>query len=282
MLNPTRPLDNFPLMRTQCVEQVRHMLAKMTYAKPMLEPKSGVRALDVAWNYYQFANSGLGYGAYGAAVNLGLPESDFFLQIFPIKGKGELLSSKTSVSWALHSSAAVSSNIGYRANYDMDYEHLILRINAEALRKKLAVMTAATISAPVVVDPAPDFAQPAARILRDYFMVLVGELSAATAPLPEWAQAETEQLLMVMFLCGNRHNYSYLLAQPPPGVASWQVRRAEEYIEANWDRPVTLEDLAAVTGVSTFSLFRSFKKSRGYTPMQFANLVRWRLKSKRS
>jgi hypothetical protein len=241
---------------------------------------SHVRTLDVSWNYYQLADVGLGYGAYGAAVNLGIPESDFFLQLFPIKGKGELQSGKTTVSLLPEGGAAVSSTIGYNANYSADYEHLILLINAEALRKKLAAMTGAAIHDPLVVDPAPDFMQPAARILRDYFMLLVGELSAAASPLPEWALAETEQLMMVMFLCGNRHNYNHLLDRTLPDVAPWQVCRAEEYIEANWNQPIRLEDLAAVAGVSALSLFRSFKQSRGYTPMQFANQVRWRQKRK--
>jgi transcriptional regulator GlxA family with amidase domain len=58
------------------------------------------------------------------------------------------------------------------------------------------------------------------------------------------------------------------------GAAPWQVRRAESYIEANWDQPVSIERLAAVTGVSTRSLFRTFKQSRGYTPQEFARSVR--------
>ena len=40
--------------------------------------------------------------------------------------------------------------------------------------------------------------------------------------------------------------------------------------------PITLEDLAQVSGVSAFSLFRSFKGSRGLSPMEFVNQVRLR------
>jgi AraC-like DNA-binding protein len=79
-----------------------------------------------------------------------------------------------------------------------------------------------------------------------------------------------------MFLHANRHNYRHLLEQEPPGAAPSQVRRAEEYIAANWNRPIGLETLAAVTGVSASSLSRSFRKSRGYTPLQFAKQVRLR------
>jgi AraC-like DNA-binding protein len=99
-------------------------------------------------------------------------------------------------------------------------------------------------------------------------------LSTAEASLPPWWKVQTEQLLMTMFLCAHRHNYSHLMDDDPPEAAPWQVRRVEEYIETNWHGPITLEDLADVAGVSAFSLFRSFKKVRGYSPLEFAARVR--------
>ena len=81
---------------------------------------------------------------------------------------------------------------------------------------------------------------------------------------------------MVMFLQANRHNYSQLLEQKPRHCASLQVDRAEAYIEANWRRAITLESLAEISGVSAFSLFRSFKNNRGYSPMEFLRRVRLR------
>ena len=86
-----------------------------------------------------------------------------------------------------------------------------------------------------------------------------------------------------MFLHANRHNHSHLLERSAPDASARLVRRVEEYIEANWQRPITLEGLVALTGVSALSLFQSFKKYRGYSPMKFGaeirdrkrNLQRW-------
>jgi len=50
----------------------------------------------------------------------------------------------------------------------------------------------------------------------------------------------------------------------------WQVKRVEEYIEANLDAPFNIEQIAELTGISTRSIYRAFKRSRGYSPMQFA------------
>jgi AraC-like DNA-binding protein len=51
---------------------------------------------------------------------------------------------------------------------------------------------------------------------------------------------------------------------------------AEEYIVANAQRDIRLEELADVTGVSILSLFAAFKKYRGYTPLEFIALARSR------
>jgi transcriptional regulator GlxA family with amidase domain len=79
---------------------------------------------------------------------------------------------------------------------------------------------------------------------------------------------------MVSFLCNNPHNYSAFLDNRVRPLASSQVRRAEEYILAYWDRPITIETLAQVTSASARSLFREFKRCWGQSPMAFVKQVR--------
>lgn len=59
-----------------------------------------------------------------------------------------------------------------------------------------------------------------------------------------------------------------ILGEQPP-VAPGLVRRAEEYLEAHAEGPITISDLVRHFGCSRKSLFRAFRKFRGYTPMQF-------------
>ena len=60
----------------------------------------------------------------------------------------------------------------------------------------------------------------------------------------------------------------------PLGNSPREVRQAEEYIEANWNQPIRIEDLVAITNFSARSLFNSFRKTRGYSPMTFAKPLR--------
>ena len=67
--------------------------------------------------------------------------------------------------------------------------------------------------------------------------------------------------------------------QPPaqPGrqqPITWQVRRAEEYIETHWNQPITIASLARATAASARSIFYHFKNSRGQSPMSFLKQVR--------
>jgi len=66
-----------------------------------------------------------------------------------------------------------------------------------------------------------------------------------------------------------------LMAEPqrrPP--TTWQVRRAEEYIETHWNEPITIASLARATAASARSIFYHFKTSRGQSPMSFLKQVR--------
>jgi AraC-like DNA-binding protein len=105
---------------------------------------------------------------------------------------------------------------------------------------------------------------------------VVRELDRVDAPLPDLVLAELEQTLVVSYLNCNLHNYSHLLEDTVRSVAPWQVRLAEEYIEQNWDQPVTVEALAHVANAGIRTLFFTFKKSRGVSPMVFVRQVRLR------
>lgn len=275
MLNSSRPLDIFPFIRSRKIEEAREAYANI-YGKPTITSARGVKLLDVSINACQLQDTGLYYGAYGAAVHLEFPESNFFVQFFPTRGKGALISDKASASLTAGATVAVSSNMSYQANYDADYEHFFLKIDGQALTRKLTAMTGGTVSEPLRLELQQDPTSLAAKMLHQYIPLLADTLSGAHPPFPDWWIVQTEQFLMTLFLSGNRHNYSHLLEQCALDAAPWQVRRAEEYIEANWQQFITLEDLAALTGMSEFGLFRSFKWHRGYSPLEFIAQMRSR------
>lgn len=272
--NPSlTPLHNFPLIRSRNVEEIRGNFARICM-KRTLKPRGRVEGFDATINACELQHIGFCYAAYGIALELDFPPTGFFCQLFPIRGKGEIVFGRTSVAVSEGASAVISSEMPHKTSISGDYEHLVLRINERALTEKLVALTGATIGEPLRMNVSQNPKHPAAQMLRQYLPLLVGTLSEAVPPFPAWWIAQTEQLLMTLFLCGHRHNYSHLLEPDMPNAALWQVRQAEEYIEANAQRAVSSEELAQVTGVSYFNLFGAFRKLRGYSPLEFLSQVR--------
>lgn len=270
-MRSTRPLDRFPLVHTQNAEEMCAALERV-YAKPTLTGRT--KKIDATLNLYQLKDIALGYTKYGIGMRLAYPESNVTLQTFPMRGKGEVAVNKTVSPLDSRHGITVSPGVNFAVKLSADYEHFILLINLRALAAKLAAIAGVPIREPLEFHPFRDDALPAAKALRNHFLSLVDCMGASDVPPPKLALMEFEQAMLVMFLHGNRHNYTDLLQQTPPESAPWQVRRAEEYIEANARRAITLEELAEVTGVSVLSLFRSFRQSRGYSPLEFATRLR--------
>lgn len=273
MMNSSKPLDKFPLARTTDPDVVRAALARV-YAAPVLQLRRGTKALNARLNERRLQNVTLAYGCYGGAVTLDFPAVNCFVHLLPFSGGAEITCRGQSWSAAANG-ATISPEAGYRASYSADYQGILLKLDTAAVTRKLAAMTGATVNQPLRISLQPNRTQ-SAQLLRRYLPLLVDMLGDATSPLPPWWVAQTEQLLMAMFLCGHRHNYSHLLEQEALDSAPWQVRRAEDYIEAHCHEPITLENLAEITGVSAFSLFRCFRRTRGYSPFDFAYQARLR------
>lgn len=268
-----RPLDAFPLVRTQSIEELRAALARI-YVKPLLDPVERDRTLQAIQNHCQLQHIGVSYGSYGIGVRFRFTEPRITSQIFPIRGKAEVLVDGTPAAIDPDRSAVIGANA---STFDMvsnaKYERLILLVDDAALTMKLAALVGNPVYTSPRFHPEQNFTQPSAHILRANFMFLVSQLNAGTL-FPPLVLAEFEQMLMVTFLHANRHDYSHLLERVPSDAALQQVRRAEEFIEANWNKPMNLEAIAAATEVSVRSLFRYFRRSRGYSPMEFLKRVR--------
>ena len=268
------PLDNFPVLRSRDVEEVRHVIASL-YTRPDLTPTNDRESFDTVINNCCLRTIELSYARYGAAVDFRFPGSDCVVLLLPVRGRGEINFGSLSVQVKPSTATVIPAAAeGHRSRYSGDHACLILRVRLPALAEKLAAITGAAIDQPLQIYRVQEPGRPAALMLQRYLPLLVDTVSAARESFPDWWMAQTEQLVMTLLLCGYRHNYSRLLDRDVPDAAPLQVRLAEEHIEVNCRRAITLEELAEVSGVSAFSLFRAFRKFRGYTPLEFAAQMR--------
>lgn len=270
------PLGRFSAVRTRDVGELRQRLSGLFSVRSLDIGRGAQQDFEGHLNHYELPDVGLSFARYGSSIEASLSHGDFYLQGFPLRGDGSFVAdgSETIVSRRRGLVTGVGAEV--RLRYSPDFEHLIVRIKPQALIKKLSGLIGRPVDPPltIVTDVAPDSQAAAAQFRLLEFVI--GELDRDDASLPPLVLAELEQALLVAFLCSNRHNYSDLLNEQPLSPAPWQVRRVEEYIQQNWDQPLTIEAMAMVANASVRSLFYAFKKSRGVSPMTFVRQVRMR------
>jgi AraC-like DNA-binding protein len=227
-------------------------------------------------NYRSFSNISLMYGAYSAAFAARMGPYESFVQGFPMSGYGEHRVGRTLAVAApgIISNTIISPGESAELNYKTTFDHLVLSIKPAPLLHKLEAMIGSPTSVPLTFIKRASYNRPEAHALRRLVLFLAEESSGESPQASPLVLAELEQAVMVAFLCNNESNFSPTLKGEPKASAPWQVRRAEEYIAAHWDQPITIEALAVATDVSARSLFHSFRRARGYSPMALVKQIR--------
>jgi len=266
----SKPLDSFPIIRSRNIEEIRQAFIQSYDARRLNLPRDA-EGFEFRANHWQSQNIALTYLS-GAPFELEFPSANFFRQAF-VRGGADIRFDGIERQVTNQVSCVLPPEALVTAAYAPGFEHFGLRIKADCLLSKLAALIGATPWRELQFDQTMRADNAAIGNLRRTLMFFAAELERAT---PALAIAELEQALIVSFICSNRHNYSAFLDNNARPVGSWQVRRAEEYIEAHWNQPMTIEELARVTSAGARSIFYQFKKDRGQSPMAFVKQVRLR------
>lgn len=266
------PSSTHDVLRTRAVDELQEGLRK-----------AGAQLLDVAtsdaidgefvlcrahWRNVDFA-----FCQYAAATRVRYPAKPFVIQQFCLGGSVETVYSDAKISVTPDTSCIIAPMESADVITEAGARQLILQIDAEALARKRSALIGTSPDAPLLLQRSTRLDAPGMQPFHRFVQYVITELQAETT-LPEVVTAELEQAIMVYFLLANHRDFHELLERQSPKAAPWQVRMAEQYIEANWDQPITLEILAAASGTSTRSLLHQFRHSRGYSPMAFAKRVR--------
>ncbi|WP_028671053.1 helix-turn-helix domain-containing protein [Saccharospirillum impatiens] len=110
-----------------------------------------------------------------------------------------------------------------------------------------------------------DFAQDA--LLTQLFCTTLSQ-SNWQDPLDQLALDSATQTALIHTL---RHYSQRQLPtlRPTGGLPGWQLKRVVEFIEQHVSQPLTLTDMADVTGLSDYHFARMFKQATGYPPHRY-------------
>jgi AraC-like DNA-binding protein len=160
--------------------------------------------------------------------------------------------------------------------YPAEFEVVSVFMKPDALSNTLAGLIGAPLGKKLELDKSNYDWRPEPPMIRGLAGFMIAELDREQGDVSPLVLAELEQAILVAFLCGTGHNYARLLDGRPRGLAPPQVRLVEEYIEAHWNQPVSIEGLAVAANASARSVFHAFREFRGYSPMNFLKRERLR------
>ncbi len=229
--------------------------------------------LDALANRCQLQDTALTYGRHGTRVRIQIPDHHAYSLLCSFNGSATACARGTQVQIAGDHALMVSAGESVDLDYGTEFEQLVLNVAPGSLVAKLEALTGESARGHLIFKGAVDFRRPAAQTLRQLFMLLLRQADEYAIDRRPPNLAELEQAVIVSLLMATESNFSQLLSRRLE-TAPMHVRRAEAYIESNWDQPLTIEALALVTGVSARSLFHSFRKARGYSPMDFVKRIR--------
>ena len=272
---PVNLLQRFPVFRTSDPEEFRHALLTR-YGAIDAEIKSSSEGLKARGSLVQLQSIGLIYGKGNAAARADFPEGDRFRLFSAMTGKGHTTVGKHAIALDADQCCIISPGRKVTLASEGGHEWFNLRIDSGSFERKLAYLLGAKPNGRLEFEPAVDMKAPRFQQLWRLIHFFAGQIDASSDPLLGLVLRELEQTILVAFLTANRHSFSHLLEREPKDTLPSHVRRAEDFIEAHWDQPITIEKLVEATGVGARAIFRAFQQTRGYSPMAFARTVRLR------
>ena len=280
MLDQPLPLHRFPLVDTRNPGEFRDLSVNVFgvhgFDLPRTNQHNGCRrqgAFRATMNWVWLKHIDLGLMKFNTALGYRV-DPGVVRQQFPLSGSARTTIGGRPLAIDSASTCVVPAGVDTRHDYAGEYSELRLRIQEAALRSKLGAMTGMSPAGELSFEAQSANHSPAVTRLRRLIDHLVVELDRKEDAIPDQAIAQYEQSLIVCFLFANRHNFSHLLERQQPRLAAAQVRRAEEFIEANASLPIAIEALSAVTGAGTLSLSGAFKRARGMSPVAFLKHIR--------
>lgn len=267
------PLSNYPVLHSSDPELIRDRLFG-AFGVSLFDIGKANTAFALNFNHLQMRGLSLSYNDHCGDVSLGYGEASFVRQLFSIEGVARYSSARqageiTPGSWSpiLHAQEPL------RIDFLSGYRQLGLRIEFDALLRNLSALLGQDVGRELVFDET-SVRQPAMEALRQRVFSFATDYNERGAYFSDLAAAEVERMIIMKFLMCHRHNYTHLLLREPLPASSTAVKAVEEFIEANWDKPLDIETMVAVAKVSARTLFRQFKHARGYSPADFAKRIR--------
>lgn len=263
-------LQSYPELRTRNRDVVEAALKAIGYST-RVELPAGSSTDEFIVHKAAFKEVGLSFIRYDSPVRIEVNPSNDILIGFQIRKVSEVaLHGQVIENTVSDAGCLIPNQSPWSVRNPRGYQVLMLRVATESLRRKLSALLGTDR---VRLDLRQPSAAGVDRVLREASLNFASELDVVDRTfLPALVANSTEDICNRMLTCLSEQ---YLEAERSPAAPSAvQIGRVEQYIVANYAKPLTVETLAEISGVSARSVFRHFRSRYDCTPHQYLERIR--------
>lgn len=265
MLSENAPLQGHRLVDTRSVEEARDAIGRIFcphFLNPAERRPAGFRARHHCVPQPGYS---INFVSYGATVDIDPGElSRFFLLQIPLKGSARVrCGTSVAETVAGRTASVLSPTLATRMTWGEGCEKLIVLIEREAMERQFHALVGRK-TASIEFDAGLDLTSAAGQALLRH-VEMTRAAAEQGASMPEAYRVMLRDGLTTLLLAGFAHSASHGLVAPAPAALPASVRRAEEFMRQNVDRPISSADIAAHAGASLRSLQDAFRRGLGTT-----------------
>jgi AraC-like DNA-binding protein len=267
-MNAALPLTKFQRFVTEDLEFVRGAMTA-AYCRHGIWTSERQPRIAARHNQADLGAISLNFLTYGVRLTVDVPElPDFFLIDFPIAGAMNYQVRAREFSCSAGQCSIVSPGSYLRSEWLRESQLITMKIDRRAVERVLAQMLDRSLTKSICFEPMLDCTQGTGasfRALVDFLIAEVDHIDAIRhAPL--WSR-QLQRTVISGLLATQRHTYSTELEALCSTASPKCVRRAEAFIRENLTNAISIEDIVAAIGVPERTLFATYKKFRGMSPM---------------
>ena len=266
------PLAAYPVLRASTREDLARELSG-SYGATLQAASPAGGAQFAAANRTEVGDVVLHYCRYDAQVEIGFSNMSGLRQFVCSGGRGSITAQGRRLDLDVATTGLIPPDSTFTANYSEGYEHLVLQFDEAALRRRAEAITGSPLYGALGL-PIMEGQSLRTRVRSSAIAQALGRLLSMEGAAVEIPALELAQALSSAFLLENAPGFAAQVSGRPLDVSPAKTRALEDYIQQNWNQPISVEDIAAACGVSARSVFAQFRKHRGEPPLVYLRNLR--------
>ena len=269
-------MARFPVFGSRNPEETRGFLESKQFRFDM-PPRQG-RELCAQLNGVYLPSMYLGYIEYGGAsvaTTATSGRSDYWIQI-ALRGSIQVGAGRDVIDCGLEHAAVTSPKCEPVVTSGPGSARFHVSLTETALVRQLAALLGEPIAAPLEFIADMPLARGYGRSLLEAFRMAAADVEHEGGLLADpFTLASFEQFVLTGLLLSHPHCYQNALQRRAKPATPADVRRAIDFMEANFDAPIGLPDIVAASGIPGRTLVKHFRDFRGTSPMRYLRRVRF-------